>query len=128
MKKIILMSLIIMLMGGFVCLTQPTIAAEKPKYGGTLTFNMFPPVSVLGNPLKFRGPDHEYLDNTLQTLIRPSNEKRGELEPLLAESWEVASDKSYYISIQRTQNPYGLKKRPGRHLNMLLIRKNSPKS
>jgi len=50
--------------------SNPTMAAEKPKYGGTLTFNMFPPVSVLGNPLKFRGPDHEYIDNPLQPLIR----------------------------------------------------------
>lgn len=99
MKKPIFLALFCVLAVIVVIVTRsnPSMASQKPKYGGTLTFNMFPPPSVLGNPLKFRGPDHEYIDNTLQTLIRFSNQKKGELEPLLAESWELASDKSYYI-------------------------------
>ena len=99
MKKCLIISTTIL----FVCSyffafsSNPIVAAGEPQYGGTLTFNMFPPVANLGNPLKFRGPDHEYIDNTLQTLIRFSNEKMGQFEPLLAESWEMAPDKSYYI-------------------------------
>jgi hypothetical protein len=88
MKKSILVAYFIVLLGSlaFGFSSNPARASEKPKYGGTLTFNMFPPAANLGNPLKFRGPDHEYIDSTLQTLIRLSNEKMGELEPLLAES------------------------------------------
>ncbi|MBW1768954.1 MAG: ABC transporter substrate-binding protein [Deltaproteobacteria bacterium] len=98
-KRIFIITLSIILMGSFVFgfSSKAAMAAEKPKYGGILTFNMFPPVATLGNPLKFRGPDHEYIDNTLETLIRPSNEKMGVFEPLLATSWEFAPDKSYCI-------------------------------
>jgi ABC-type transport system substrate-binding protein len=99
MKKLFIILATILCTGSYCVglFPAPITAAEEPQYGGTLTFNMFPPPSILGNPLKFRGPDHEYIDNTLQTLIRPSNEKMGEFEPLLAESWERAPDKSYYI-------------------------------
>jgi len=96
MKRIFIITLSIILMGSFVFgfYSKAAMAAEKSKYGGILTFNMFPPASILGVPLKLTGPDHEYIDNTLQTLIRPSNKEMGVFEPLLATSWKFAPDKS----------------------------------
>jgi ABC-type transport system substrate-binding protein len=44
-----------------------------------------------------RGWNHEFVDNTLQTLIRPSNTQLEAFVPNLATSWELAPDKSYYI-------------------------------
>ncbi|MBW1799408.1 MAG: ABC transporter substrate-binding protein [Deltaproteobacteria bacterium] len=74
----------------------PAMAAEKAKYGGILKFNHSKPAGIIGNPLKIRGWNHEFIDFILQTLIRPSNTKLGSFEPQLAESWELAPDKSYY--------------------------------
>ncbi|MBW1996635.1 MAG: ABC transporter substrate-binding protein [Deltaproteobacteria bacterium] len=76
---------------------QPSMAAEKSKYGGILKYNHTKTAGIVGNPLKIRGWNHEYIDNVLETLIIPSNKKMGEFEPQLATGWELAPDKSCYI-------------------------------
>lgn len=75
----------------------PTMAAEKSKYGGILKFNHSKPAGIIGNPLKIRAWNHEFIDFCLETLIRPSHTKLGAFEPLLAESWELAPDRSHYL-------------------------------
>ncbi|MBW1764778.1 MAG: ABC transporter substrate-binding protein [Deltaproteobacteria bacterium] len=72
-------------------------AAEKVKKGGVLKFAHSKTAGIIGNPLKIRGWNHEFVDNTLQTLLFASNDKIGEVTPLLAESYELAPDKSHYI-------------------------------
>ena len=94
MKKFVSVLLFVVLAGVFIPGIGIHHALAAPKSGGTLTFNMFPDPSTLGAPLNFRGPDHEYIDNTLQTLLIPSNDKMGVFEPRLAESWKFSSDKS----------------------------------
>ena len=99
MKKCLFMSSIFVLTVALLMKLSgaPAMAAEKGKYGGILKFNHSKPAGIIGNPLKIRGWNHEFIDNTLQTLIRPHKDKMGAVEPLLAESWELAPDKSYYI-------------------------------
>ena len=99
MKKIVIFAFVLAFMYSFVFMNdvQPVGAAEKAKYGGILKMNHSKPAGVIGNPLKIRGWNHEFIDNTLQTLIRPSNTEMGVYDPLLATSWELAPDKSHYI-------------------------------
>jgi ABC-type transport system substrate-binding protein len=73
------------------------MAAGKGKYGGILKMNHSKPAGIIGNPLKMRGWNHEFVDNTLQTLIRSSHTEMEAYVPHLATSWELAPDKSYYI-------------------------------
>ena len=98
MKKIVLFTFVLAFVCGFVFMNgvQPVGAAEKAKYGGILKMNHSKPAGVIGNPLKIRGWNHEFIDNTLQTLIRPSNTEMGVYDPVLATSWELGPDKSYY--------------------------------
>ena len=98
MKKVLFALLILTLMCGFLITNgiQPVMAAEKGKYGGILKMNHSKPAGIIGNPLKIRGWNHEFIDNTLQTLIMTSNTEMGAYDPLLATSWELAPDKSSY--------------------------------
>lgn len=99
MKKIYFMAMAIIFVGSILFFNGPAsvMAAEKPKYGGILKFNHGKQAGIIGDPLKIRMWNHEFIDNTLQTLIRPKNKEMGAFEPLLAESWELAPDKSHYI-------------------------------
>ncbi|MBW2031482.1 MAG: ABC transporter substrate-binding protein [Deltaproteobacteria bacterium] len=76
---------------------QQSMAAEKSKYGGILKYNHSKTAGVIGDPLKIRGWNHEFIDNVLETLIVPSDTEMGRYEPRLATAWELAPDKSYYI-------------------------------
>ena len=98
MKKVLFATLIFALVCGFILSAGagPVMAAEKGKYGGILRFNHSKPAGIIGNPLRIRGWNHEFIDFCLQTLIKPSNTKLGTFEPSLAESWELAPDKSSY--------------------------------
>ena len=98
MKKVIFAVLILTLVCGFLMTqgVQTVIAAEKGKYGGILKMNHSKPAGIIGNPLKIRGWNHEFIDNTLQTLIKLSHTEMGAYEPVLATSWELAPDKSSY--------------------------------
>ncbi len=99
MKKILFITLILTVVCGFLLMNgiQPVMAAGKGKYGGILKMNHSKPAGIIGNPLKIRGWNHEFIDNTLQTLIRPSHTEIDTYIPHLATSWELAPDKSYYI-------------------------------
>ena len=69
MKKNILTVLIFVLAFSFCTVIgfQPAMAAKKSKYGGILKANHSKPAGISGNPLKIRGWNHEFIDNTLQT-------------------------------------------------------------
>jgi len=99
MKKYLLISLIALLVGGFVLSygAQPAMAAAKGKYGGVLKYAYSKPAGIIGNPLRIYGWNHEFIDFVLQTLVLPSHEKLGTFEPCLATSWELAPDKSHLI-------------------------------
>jgi len=98
MKKLLLISLVFALVGGFVLISgvQPVLAAEKGKYGGTLKFIHGKAAGIIGDPLKIRGWNHEFVDFVLNTLITPKNKDLGKFEGTLATSWKLAPDKSYY--------------------------------
>ena len=98
MKRVFFLTLIVVLACGFFFVQghRTVMAAEKGKYGGILKMNHSKPAGIIGNPMKIRGWNHEFVDNTLQTLIRPSNTEMGVYEPILATSWELAPDKSSY--------------------------------
>ena len=99
MKRVFFLTLIVVLACGFSLMQghRMVMAAEKGKYGGILKMNHSKPAGIIGNPMKIRGWNHEFIDNTLQTLIRPSNTEMGVFDPVLATSWELAPDKSNYI-------------------------------
>ena len=98
MKKVLFAVLILTLVCGFLLThgVQSVMSAEKGKYGGILKMNHSKPAGIIGHPLKIRAWNHEFIDNTLQTLIRASNTEMGVYEPVLATSWELAPDKSSY--------------------------------
>lgn len=98
MKKTLLILLsfclaICILTGG----TTESNAAEKPKYRGTLTWNISKSPGAFGDPLQLFGGSHAVIRGTAQSLLNTSNTNIGELEPLLAESWEIDADKTYYL-------------------------------
>lgn len=98
MNKLILVSLIIIVIGGFlVCLAQPVTAAEKPKHGGILRFNTAKSVANIGEPVSMRGGGFLFSGYALEGLVELSNEDIGTIRPELATSWELAPDKSNYI-------------------------------
>jgi ABC-type transport system substrate-binding protein len=99
MKKVLFVTLILTVVCGFLFMNgiEPVMAAGKGKYGGILKMNHSKPAGIIGNPLKMRGWNHEFVDNTLQTLIRSSHTEMEAYVPHLATSWELAPDKSYYI-------------------------------
>jgi ABC-type transport system substrate-binding protein len=92
MVQVSILAILFMTFGAF-----NAMAEEKVKMGGHLKIAHSKSAGIIGNPLEIRGWNHEFIDNTLQTLIRNSNDKIGEPEALLAESWELAPDKSHYI-------------------------------
>ena len=73
------------------------IAAEKDKYGGTLTFNHSKTAGIIGDPLEIRGWNHEFIDFVLQPLLTPSNTELGSFSPNLATEWSLAPDRSHYM-------------------------------
>lgn len=100
MKKLLLISLIFALVGGFVLGNGARFAmaaGANVKYGGVLKYNMSKFAGVIGDPLLIRAWNHEYIDFMLQTLVTPSNDKLGSFEPELATSWTLAPDRSHYI-------------------------------
>jgi len=91
--------MILGLVCGFVLTfgVQHAMAAEKGKYGGILKINHAKQAGSFGFPLNIRHWDHEFTDIACQTFLRPKFDKPGVYEPVLATSWELAPDKSYYI-------------------------------
>ena len=89
---IVILTLLLIAFGSF-----NAMAAGKAKMGGIMKFAHSKSAGVIGDPLKIRGWNHEVIDNTLQTVIRNSNDNIGEQDPLLAYEWKLAPDKSNYI-------------------------------
>ncbi|MBW1764837.1 MAG: ABC transporter substrate-binding protein [Deltaproteobacteria bacterium] len=72
--------------------------AEQSKHGGTFVMNQAAEPSQFGYPLNIRHSDAHYAWYAgLQTLVELSTEKLGRWDPCLAESWELAPDKSTYV-------------------------------
>jgi len=99
MKKSLFISLIMVLVVGLFLMNGvlPVIAAEKGKYGGILKINHAKAAASFGFPLNIRHWNHEYTDFVCQAMARPDPKNIGAYEPVLATSWELAPDKSYYI-------------------------------
>ncbi|MBW1769367.1 MAG: ABC transporter substrate-binding protein, partial [Deltaproteobacteria bacterium] len=98
MKKFILVAVVFAFAGCFVLSgATPTIAAEKPKYGGTLNFIHGKSAGVIGDPLGIRGWNHEFVDFVLNTLVTPKNKELGKFEGTLATSWKLAPDKKSIV-------------------------------
>ena len=97
MKKFIFLFLIFAIILSFSpwLLTGPVMAGEKDKYGGVLKWNHGKTAREFGDPLGIRTWNHCFIDFVLQTLIRPSNDKLGALDPELATGWEIAPDRSH---------------------------------
>ena len=72
-----------------------SFAAEKAKYGGVVKINWATQSKQIGIPLRLRGPAWWFASIALQPLIQRT-EKAGVFAPCLAESWELAPDKSSY--------------------------------
>ena len=89
---VVILTILFMVFGAF-----NAMAAGKVKMGGLMKFAHSKSAGVIGDPMKIRGWNHEFIDNTLQTLIRNSNDNIGEQDPLLATEWKLAPDKSSYI-------------------------------
>jgi len=96
MKKRIIVSVLTLTLVFFTVGTFSAMAAEKPKMGGHIKFAHRFPSGVIGNPLKIRAWNPHYITNTLQTLIKINNDGT-EILPVVAETWELAADKSHYI-------------------------------
>ncbi|MFC1892215.1 ABC transporter substrate-binding protein [Thermodesulfobacteriota bacterium] len=98
MKKILLIFSIMVMVAGFTIgiSNYHVIAAENSKYGGILKLNYPQASRNFGDPQNIRGGVHTYSDPCLQGLLRPSNETLGEYDPVLATSWELSPDKSFY--------------------------------
>ena len=89
---IVILTIFFMVFGAF-----NAMAAGKVKMGGFMKFAHTKTAGVIGDPLGIRAWNHEFIDNTLQTLIRNSNDEIGKQDPLLATEWKLAPDKSHYI-------------------------------
>ena len=75
---------------------EPATDPEAAKYGGIFRFNYFRSAGRFGYPPNVRHSDHFYASLALQKLVQPDEEQAGALQGVLAESWELAADKSSY--------------------------------
>ena len=98
MKKIFLILLIFALANSlfYSDVDKIALAGEKDKYGGILKMNFDCTPSKFGFPRNIFACNDVYSFICLENLLEPSDEKSGVLMPTLAESWELAPDKSSY--------------------------------
>ena len=68
---------------------HPSMAADKSKYGGLLKPNHSKQAGIIGDPLLIQAWNHEFVDFVLELIVRRSNDRFGEYDPVLCESWEV---------------------------------------
>ena len=83
MKKSFIIPIVVFVAFFMVFGAFSAVAADKVKMGGVMKFAHSKTADIIGDPLKIRGWNHEFIDNTLQTLIRNSNDSIGEQDPLL---------------------------------------------
>ena len=91
MKKTLLFSFLFLLSGLFAF---NGLAQDMDKYGGTLKIATNKKVSIFGWPPEVRASSGRYAKMSLQGLIEAG--KGGNPGPLLATTWELASDDSKY--------------------------------
>ncbi|MFC1892337.1 ABC transporter substrate-binding protein [Thermodesulfobacteriota bacterium] len=96
MKKTILFSLLFLFIGlfAFNSLAQTAMMGDKDKYGGTLKLVSNKRAGTFGYPPEIRFASGRYAMMPLQGLLGPG--KGGDPVPILATSWELASDNSKY--------------------------------
>ena len=117
MKKIIIMTFVLILSGGLifgVCTGQ-----EKPRYGGTFTWNHnggIPQIGPATDNLGFAGNRNMF--PVLEPLVKTDDNER--LQPWLAESWIIAPDgKSITLHLRR-----GIKFQDGTDFNAEAVKYN----
>ena len=74
---------------------SPTAPPAPDKYGGILNYNYPSALAAFGYPLRLVGPSWWFANFSEEGLIRRTD-KPGVYEPMLAESWDLAPDKSSY--------------------------------
>ncbi|MFC1891305.1 ABC transporter substrate-binding protein, partial [Thermodesulfobacteriota bacterium] len=91
MKNKYLVLLMIVLITSFTIglNVHPSMAADKSKYGGLLKPNHSKQAGIIGDPLLIQAWNHEFVDFVLELIVRRSNDRFGEYDPVLCESWEV---------------------------------------
>ena len=91
MKRIFLSLLVIVLITSFVIgiSSLSAMAADKGKYGGILKPNHGKQAGIIGDPLLIQAWNHEFVDFVLQTIVRQSNDRFGEYDGVLCESWTI---------------------------------------
>ncbi len=75
--------------------SSPPAAPSSSKYGGILKYNYPSPLAAFGYPLRLVGPSWWFANYSEEPLLRRTD-KPGVYEPMLAESWDLAPDKSSY--------------------------------
>jgi peptide/nickel transport system substrate-binding protein len=120
MKKSFLISLTFILVGilfiGFS--SNPTIAAEKDKYGGILKFVVSKTPQKFGYPPNIRGGDQVIACEALETLVKTN--LQAVTEPNLATGWEVTPDgKTYTFKLRK-----GVKFHDGTDFNAQAVKYN----
>ena len=91
MKNKYLVLLMIVLITSFAIgmNVHPSMAADKSKYGGILKPNHSKQAGIIGDPLLIQAWNHEFVDFVLETIVRASNDRFGEFDPVLCESWKT---------------------------------------
>jgi len=121
MKKTILILVVVL----FACFmlgnsVQPVFASGNAKSGGNLMINLGRPAQIIGDPLRVFGVHSEYARIPLEGLFQYDPNERGKLIPMLATSWELASDKSHYTMKLRS----GVKFHDGTDFNAQAVKWN----
>ena len=102
MKKILLISLVVLVVGGLILSygAQSAMAAEKGKYGGILKVAISKSPGNFGYSPGIRGADQGPASDVLEMLVRTTREFNH--EPLLATSWDVSPDgKTYTFKLRK---------------------------
>ncbi|MBW1862902.1 MAG: ABC transporter substrate-binding protein [Deltaproteobacteria bacterium] len=102
MKKSFIISLTIILVGILVIgfSSNPTIAAEKDRYGGILKVAEGKTPIAFGYPIKVRASDQSMACEAMETLVKTNLE--AVVEPNLATGWEVTPDgKTYTFKLRK---------------------------
>ncbi len=102
MKKYFLITLIVLLVSGFILIgaTPSVMAAEKDKYGGILRVATSKAPRAFGYPPKIRGAAQNDAAPVLEFLVLTT--RQNETRPHLATGWEISPDgKSFTFKLRK---------------------------
>ncbi len=88
MKRVLTITLAIALLGGMVL--PVTSAADQPKRGGTLAMATRKDLTLMNPLVRTRSTDRSIRDLMFEPLL--GIDLKGNIQPYLAESWDVSKD------------------------------------